>query len=123
STYVRARLDNLKRDIGEGPTTMPTQFAIIGRLGGYGEGAGRGIRHCNPQIVTDECRVLRLLGVNSLVQEQSLRLADAAKLGDEFRRMYWGRIGGGGGKSLPPNFCPFDAPKNRGNDVDAMLEE
>ena len=101
---------------------MPRQFAVIGHMGGYGEGPpglrgghGFGVRHNNPAILRDEFRVLSLLGVNGMVD--SIALADAAGVGDQFRRMFWGPPGSGnpmaffkqGKKSTEmPDGCPFD---------------
>ena len=120
STHARLRRERLEKHFTE-PAPMPKQFALIGHLGGYGQfgttglggPAGYGVRHCNPAILADECRTLRLLGVNSFVG--SLRLADAAGAGKDFRKVYWGGPGSGspinllqkGGK-LPDDGCPFD---------------
>ena len=120
STHARLRRERLEKHFTE-PAPMPKQFALIGHLGGYGQfgttglggPAGYGVRHCNPAILADECRTLRLLGVNSFVG--SLRLADAAGAGPDFRKVYWGGPGSGspinllqkGGK-LPDDGCPFD---------------
>jgi hypothetical protein len=73
------------------------------------------VRHCNPQIIADECRTLALLGVNGMVGENSLRLADAAGVGDSFRRVFWGGPGAGSPMNMvrkdgqpDPDACPFD---------------
>lgn len=93
----------------KGPT--PKKFAMLGILGGYGPGAGFGIRHNNPAIVADECRTQQALGFNGLVGKKSLDQADAAGFGDAFRRLQFG----GPGAGSPMNFfkkdvdgCPFD---------------
>lgn len=120
STHARLRCERLEKHFAE-PAPMPRQFALVGHLGGYGQfgvtglggPAGYGVRHCNPAILADECRTLRMLGVNSFVG--SLRLADAAGFGADFRQVYWGGPGSGspinllqkGGK-LPEDGCPFD---------------
>ncbi|MFM8468489.1 MAG: beta-galactosidase trimerization domain-containing protein [Limisphaerales bacterium] len=120
STHARLRRERLEQHFRE-PAPLPKQFALIGHLGGYGQfgttglggPAGYGVRHCNPAILADECRTLRMLGVNSFVG--SLRLADAAGFGADFRQVYWGGPGSGspinllqkGGK-LPEDACPFD---------------
>jgi len=122
SEYARARRETLEKLTPVG-AQMPKQFAIIGHLGGYGEGiaggkgggSGFGVRHCNPAIVADECRSLRMLGVNSIVG--SLRAIDGAGFGEQFRRIYWGGPGSGdpmaffargGNVAAEPDGCPFD---------------
>jgi len=123
SEHARARRELLERITPEG-APMPSRFAIIGHLGGYGErtttgrkggGAGYGVRHCNPAILTDECRSLRMLGVNGFVGAP--RPFEVAGYGEQFRRMYWGGPGSGdplgflrrGGKSIEESdTCPFD---------------
>jgi hypothetical protein len=115
STYAAHRRQELEAKVGP-PTTRPSQFGVLGHLAGYGEGSGYGIRHSNPQIVAEECRTLELLGMNGLVAEKSVALADAAGIGKEFRRIYWGGPGSGSpmgflskGKNADPNAaCPFD---------------
>lgn len=112
---ARARRERVEKLFpASGP--VPKKFAVIGHLGGYGDaaqnkGRGFGIRHNNPEILLDECRTLRRLGVNGLVD--TIRLADAVGQGDAFRRMYWGGPGSGspvysvrGGKTVET--CPFD---------------
>lgn len=118
STYARARRERLEKTVAA-DDPLPKKFGIIGHVGGYGEGgagkgggAGYGVRHCNPEILQDELRTLRMIGVNGMVG--TLRVADAAGKGDEFRRVYWG----GPGSGSPMNFlkkkaadaesCPFD---------------
>jgi hypothetical protein len=121
STHARARRERLEKLFPD-PAPMPRQFALIGHLGGYGEGvpgkgggSGYGVRHCNPEIVADECRTLRMLGVNGLTG--SVRLADAAGFGGDFRRAFWGGPGSGSpmamlhqgaGQPEPEVGCPFD---------------
>jgi hypothetical protein len=122
STYARARRERLERLFPE-PAAMPQKFGLIGHLGGYGEGAaagkgggaGYGVRHCNPEILADECRTQKRLGINGLVGH--VKLADLAGFGDAFRRVYWGGPGSGnpmaffqrGGKNAEPvDGCPFD---------------
>jgi len=121
SGHARARREHLEKMFPE-PAPMPKLFGVIGHLGGYGEGApgkhggsGFGTRHCNPAILADECRTLRLLGVNGMVG--SLRPFEAAGMGEQFRRIYWGGPGSGnpmgffqrGGKNAEqPDGCPFD---------------
>jgi hypothetical protein len=108
SGHARARREMLEMLFPE-PAPLPKQFGVIGHLAGYGEGAGYGIRHCNPEVVADECRCLRLLGVNGLVGR--VGLADAAGFGDQFRRVYWGGPGSGspmGALKAKDGGCPFD---------------
>lgn len=120
STHARLRRERLEKHFTEA-APMPKQFALVGHLGGYGQfgvtglggPAGYGVRHCNPAILGDECLTLRMLGVNSFVG--SLRLADAAGYGKDFRQVYWGGPGSGsplgmlknGGKTADDG-CPFD---------------
>ncbi|HET6249586.1 MAG TPA: beta-galactosidase trimerization domain-containing protein [Tepidisphaeraceae bacterium] len=116
SGHARARLEGLKKALGSS-AEGPKLFGVIGHLAGYGEGAGYGIRHCNPEIVKDECQTLRLLGMNGLVDERSEKLADAAGVGQEFRHVFWGGSGVGSPegyfKKVPEEQrCPFD-PKLR----------
>ncbi len=118
STYARARRERIEK-LFPADDPLPKKFGIIGHLGGYGEGgsgkgggAGYGVRHCNPEILNDELRALRMIGVNGMVG--TLRVADAAGKGDDFRRVFWG----GPGSGSPMNFlkkanknaepCPFD---------------
>lgn len=119
STHARLRRERLEALFKE-PAPMPQRFALIGHLGGYGEGvpgkgggSGYGVRHCNPAILVDECRTLQMLGVNSLVG--SLRFADAAGFGSKFRQVYWGGPGSGspmnmlqGNSKVVVDACPFD---------------
>ena len=119
STHARLRRERLDA-LFKAPAPMPQRFALIGHLGGYGEGvvgkgggSGYGVRHCNPAILADECRTLQMLGVNSFVG--SLRFADAAGFGTQFRQVYWGGPGSGtpmallqrSGKVIE-DACPFD---------------
>ncbi len=122
AAHARARRERLEKLFPE-PAPLPKQFALIGHLAGYGDamgggrgsGSGYGVRHCNPEILADECRTLRMLGVNSLVG--SVQLADAAGFGADFRRVYWGGPGSGSplaglhqgsSKTDPGDHCPFD---------------
>ena len=47
---------------------LPQKFAFVSDLGGYGEGIGYGVRHCDKAIVEAEMPTLRQLGVNTLRQ-------------------------------------------------------
>jgi len=123
STHARARREGLEKLFPQA-AKMPVQFAVIGRLGGYGAGepgrgggSGYGVRHCNPEILIDECRAMRMLGINGLTG--SPRFADAAGLGKEFRRIHWGSGGGNpmavlqqgsarARKASEGDECPFD---------------
>ena len=112
SRSVRNRRERLEKAFGlDDP--LPKRFAILGHHGGYGEGAGYGIRHNDPAIAGDDSMSLRLLGFNGMVHKASLDPVDAAGLGKDFRVGY---IGGPGAGS-PMNFfkkkkvddgCPFD---------------
>lgn len=97
------------------PFEPPRLFGVIGHLAGYGEGSGYGIRHSNPEIVKDECATLRMLGVNGMVGEKSVNLADAAGAGQSFRHTYWGGPGSGSPMNMlkkraddPVEPCPYD---------------
>ena len=110
SRYVRNRRDLVEKMFPE-PGPLPKKFAVLGILGGYGPGAGFGVRHNNPEIVADACRTQRALGFNGIVGKKSLEQADAAGFGDSFRQL----IFGGPGAGSPMNFfkkdkdgCPFD---------------
>lgn len=138
STHARARRERLEKLFPD-PAPMPKQFALIGHLGGYGEGvpgkgggSGFGVRHCNPAILADECRTLRMLGVNGLTG--SVRLADVAGAGADFRRSFWGGPGSGSpmamlhqgaGVAKPEEGCPFDPALKPGmlQRLDATIEE
>lgn len=130
SGHAKARRETVEKAVGgEGPWAK--KFGILGHLAGYGEGAGYGIRHGNPEIVKEEARTLQLLGMNGLVGETSVKLADAAGVGAEFRRVYWG--GPGSGSPVYPLIrmrkveegCPFDAelPTMMGKGVESALAE
>jgi len=121
--HAKARRERLAARFPE-PFDPPKQFGLIGHLGGYGEGPGGGkgkavgfgVRHCNPAIVAEECRTLQLLGINGLVGDDSLRLADAAGVGKGFRRVFWGGPGSGSPMAAvsssgagEPDGCPFDS--------------
>jgi len=45
---------------------VPTHYGILTDCGGYGEGAGYGIRHTNKAIMEIECRAMRQLGMTGL---------------------------------------------------------
>ncbi len=91
SAYVRRR-----RELLEGmpwaKEPVPQRYAIVTDVGGYGEQSGYGIRHTNLGVVRDECRILRLLGVNGLRSG----FDDARKAGadTELRRAHIGRAVG-----------------------------
>ena len=121
SVHARNRRERLEKSFPD-VVPLPKQFGIIGHMGGYGEGppglrggSGYGTRHCNPAILADEFRTLELLGVNGMVD--SLRLADAAGVGQRFRHIYWGGPGSGdpmaffqkpGKAAEMPDGCPYD---------------
>jgi hypothetical protein len=122
SGHARARREGLDK-VTPKDAVLPKQFGIIGHLGGYGEGppgargggSGFGVRFCNPEILADECRSMRMLGVNGVVD--SLKPIDVAGFGDQFRRIHWGGPGSGSpmnffGVARPgqpePDGCPFD---------------
>lgn len=121
SDHARLRRERLEKAFPS-PASMPKLFGIIGHVGGYGEGppgkgggSGFGTRHCNPAIVANELHTLRMLGVNGMVD--SIRFADAAGMGADFRHTFWGGPGSGDpmaffqkpGKAVEmPEGCPFD---------------
>ncbi len=114
SAYAKARRERLE-SLFPTPGQFPKQYAIIGHLGGYGEGTGYGIRHCNPEIVAEECRTLELLGVNALVGGRSQELANKAGMGKSFLRLNWEGPGSGSPMAYvssdrpgEPDGCPFD---------------
>ena len=121
SDHARLRREALERAFPDA-APLPKLFGIIGHIGGYGEGPpglrgsyGFGVRHCNPAILADEFRTLRMLGVNGMVDK--IQFADAAGVGADFRHIYWGGPGSGEpmafftkpGKSAEiPDGCPYD---------------
>jgi len=118
SDYARLRRETLEKQFPE-PMKPLKHFAIIGHIGGYGQGArglgggaGFGVRHCNPEMLVDEFKTMKMLGVNSLVGPP--KLAEIAGMTADFRRMYWGGPGSGSPMSFfnrGPNVedgCPFD---------------
>ncbi len=121
SAHARLRRERLEKAFPE-PAPMPKLFGIIGHVGGYGEGmpgrgggSGYGVRHCNPAILGDEFRTMSLLGINGLVN--SIKFADFAGVGEQFRHVYWGGPGSGdpmsffkkaGKTTEEPDGCPFD---------------
>jgi len=122
SGHARARRERLERRFAAPPPPLE-YFRLIGHLGGYGQGPGGGlgkavgfgVRHNNPAIVADECRVLALLGVNGLVDEKSIRMAELAGVAAGFRKIYWGGPGSGSPMAAvstanggEPDGCPFD---------------
>ena len=63
--YARARSSFIQKlPWAEGP--LPRKYAIAADLGGYGEGQGYGIRHCDKAVIEAELPVLRQMGVNAL---------------------------------------------------------
>lgn len=114
SEYVKARKRRLEKIFSVDDPT-PKKFAILGHHGGYGEFAGYAIRHNNPEIAADESRIQRLLGFNGMVGKKSLEMVDAAGLGPDFRRLYFGGPGAGSPMAFfkpkpgqEPDGCPFD---------------
>lgn len=114
SHYVKDRLRRLEQVVSPSDPS-PKKFAILGHHGGYGEGAGYAIRHNNPEIAADESRTQRLLGVNGMVGKKALDAVDAAGLGQDFRRLYFGGPGAGSPMAFfkpkpgqEVTGCPFD---------------
>jgi len=121
STHARLRRERLEKTFPDA-APMPKLFGVVGHMGGYGGGPpglrgsyGFGVRHCNPAILQDEFRTLSMLGVNGMTD--SMKLADAAGVGQQFRHIFWGPPGSGdpmaffqkGGKAQEmPEGCPFD---------------
>src|SRR5262249_50322150 len=137
SAHARLRRERLEAEFNK-PFTPPKQFGVIGHLAGYGEAtddnksraSGYGVRHCHPAIVAEECRTLQLLGMNGLVGDGSLKLADAAGVGPQFRRVYWGGPGSGSPMAAvssrgagEPDGCPFDErlPALMANSIESAL--
>lgn len=131
SQHAKQRRQRLEQLFPQ-PFDPPRLFGVIGHLAGYGEGSGYGIRHSNPEIVKDECATLRMLGVNGMVGEKSVNLADAAGAGQFFRHDYWGGPGSGSPMNMlkkraddPVETCPYDpqlAPR-MSESVKKALEE
>ncbi len=121
SMHARLRRERLEKAFPDA-APMPKLFGVIGHIGGYGEGApgvrgshGFGVRHNNPAILADEFLTLGLLGVNGMVDR--IAFADAAGVGANFRRIFWGGPGSGNPMAFfqkpgppveIPEGCPFD---------------
>lgn len=88
SSYARARAERIEALPGaSGP--LPERYMVVTDLGGYGAGAGYGIRHANPAVVETELRTLRRLGVNVLRARPSwmeTRIAERTGPGAAFAR-------------------------------------
>jgi len=65
SEYAKRRVEMLEA-LPWAKRPMPKRFGILTDCGGYGEGAGYGIRHTNKAIVEAELRALRQLGLTGL---------------------------------------------------------
>jgi len=80
---------------------LPKLFAFPHNIGGYGVGAGYGIRHTNKAIIEAECRALRQLGANGLRAAPDFLLkmiAEREGYAKQFTRCY---IGGAAGYPVP----------------------
>ncbi|HND55393.1 MAG TPA: hypothetical protein PLV92_23425, partial [Pirellulaceae bacterium] len=125
AVHARQRRELLERQVGASSSAgaVPRKFGVLGHLAGFGQGPGSGlgkavgfgVRHCNPEIVADECRTLQLLGINGLVDEKSVRMVELSGQGEKFRRIYWGGPGSGSPMAAvssrgasEPDGCPFD---------------
>lgn len=117
SSYARARAERLEALPGaRGP--LPSRYMIVTDLGGYGAGAGYGIRHTSPAVVETECRSLRQLGVNALRARPAwmeARIAERAGPGAAFARGWIGAVHGfpvvrarRGAADTPGAGCPFN---------------
>ena len=65
SEYARRRVEMLEA-LPWARRPLPKLFGILTDCGGYGEGAGYGVRHTNRAIVEAELRALRQLGLTGL---------------------------------------------------------
>lgn len=63
--YAKARAEALEK-LPWAARPAPKKFAVLTDLGGWGEGAGYGIRYSDPAVAETEARTLRQLGVNGL---------------------------------------------------------
>ncbi|MFQ5809413.1 MAG: hypothetical protein ACE5JM_07330, partial [Armatimonadota bacterium] len=91
SSYVRRRRETLEA-MPWAKEPVPRRYAVLTDVGGYGEQSGYGVRHTNLDIVRDECRTLRLLGVNGL--RSGFDVAQKTELGPQLRRAHIGRAVG-----------------------------
>ncbi len=84
------------------------KIGVVTNLGGYGAGAGYGIRHANPEVVEAELETLRRLGVNGFAGAPDFLLRRG-----EFTRIHYAQLGGypvpaaQKGKDVAEAGCPF----------------
>jgi hypothetical protein len=96
SAYVSNKVAQLRAyPWAEDP--LPVRFGILSDCGGYGIGAGYGVRTTSRSVVLAETEAMRLLGMNgfrgqSRVQAELVRSGEG--LGLDFRRVKIGRAGG-----------------------------
>ncbi|MFN3486318.1 MAG: hypothetical protein ACK44W_12665, partial [Planctomycetota bacterium] len=117
SSYTRARAERLEA-LPDGPGPLPSRYMIVTDLGGYGAGAGYGIRHTNPAVVETECRSVRQLGVNALRARPTwleAKIAERTGPGAAFARGWIAAAGGfpvlrarRGAADTPGAGCPFN---------------
>lgn len=65
SDYARARAERLEK-LPWAAAPLPKKFGVLSDLGGWGEGAGYGIRTTDRAVAEADARTLRQLGVNGL---------------------------------------------------------
>jgi hypothetical protein len=114
-THAQHRAEQLQALRAEA-APMPKLFSVVTDLGGYGEGAGYGVRHTDKTVVEAECKTLRMLGVNSFAGSPAfLRNAVAARDGfaKDFSRSIYLQLGGypvpsaRKDREIPEAGCPF----------------
>jgi hypothetical protein len=76
---------------------LPVRYAVFSDCGGYGRGAGYGIRTTNPQLMFLEARAMRLMGMNgfrNISPPMALAIEKGEGIGKEFRRVRDNQAGG-----------------------------
>ncbi|HXG62346.1 MAG TPA: hypothetical protein VNO22_13290 [Planctomycetota bacterium] len=122
SSYARARAERIEALPGP-PGPLPERYMIVTDLGGYGAGAGYGIRHTNPAVVETELRTLRRLGVNALRARPAwmeTRIAERTGPGAAFARGWIDAVHGfpvlrprRDAAATPGAGCPFNPAVSR----------
>jgi hypothetical protein len=96
--YARRRTESLEA-LPWAAQSVPKKLLLVTDVGGYGAGAGYGVRHTDKRVVELEARALRQLGVNSLRAAPDFLLPMAAR-GEGFAAGL-GRAHIGGAMSYP----------------------
>ena len=108
---AKAREQFLLGEAGALPKELPRQFSIISDLGGFGNGAGYGIRVTSPDVMRTELSSLLQLGVTGLRMAPDFVLREGLRGSGRFRARLLGPIGyPTPDKRFEPKVagCPFD---------------